>query len=208
MNTTSFVYRNIFIYRFMMDILYLGKYKKRFTAVIRQIRSLPPDSRILELCFADIHIAAFCKKEGYHWEGFDINKTFVGLAKSMGFNARCADLTKLEVFPKADVCIMMGSFYHFYPETKLMLRKILNAAEIVVISEPVYNLSNNSGIVGFLARRAANAGKGHETFRFNKQSFITMLEENSVPLGYSIAVIQDVGKDSIVKLIKNESHRP
>lgn len=204
MSNKSFIYRNIFVYRFIMNILYLGKYKRRFYAVIQQINNLPRNSSTLELCFGDVYIAQFCKQAGYRWRGLDVNNNFVKTAQRMGFDAYYGDLAKLEVFPHADVCIMMGSLYHFHPHTDLMLAKMLSASDSIVISEPVSNLSSQTGLIGFLAKRAANAGKGHEPFRYNRQTFIAMIEKNSGVLGYDITAIQDHGKDIIVKLQKNE----
>ena len=204
MSEKSFIYRSIFIYRFIMNLLYLGRYRKRFNVVIQQIKLLPSGASILELCFGDVYIAEFCKKAGYHWKGLDINKHFVKTAQQMGFDADYADLEALEVFPKGDACIMMGSLYHFHSNTAAILSKMLQATDNIIISEPVSNLSSNQGLLGFLARRAANAGKGNETFRYDKSSFMAMIDANSKPLGYDRTIIEEQGKDLVVKLIKNE----
>lgn len=187
-----------------MNILYLGRYKRRFRPVIQQINNLPQNSSMLELCFGDVYIAQFCRQAGYRWKGLDVNNNFVKTAQRMGFDAYYEDLAKLEVFPKADVCIMMGSLYHFHPDTGSMLKKMFNASRMVVISEPVSNLSSQTGLIGFLAKRSANAGKGHEPFRYNKQTFIAMIEKNGGVLGYHVTAVKDHGKDIIVKLQKNE----
>ena len=70
---------------------------------------LPHGSRVLELCFGDVYLAAFCKKAGYHWTGLDINSNFVMAAKNMGFDAKQEDLVRAEVFPRADICTMLRS---------------------------------------------------------------------------------------------------
>ncbi|MEX2231335.1 MAG: hypothetical protein WD824_04200 [Cyclobacteriaceae bacterium] len=188
-----------------MNILYMGKYKKRFHAVILQIKNLPHGSTILELCFGDIYIAEFCNEAGYRWKGLDINNYFVQLAQRMGFDAQNKDVAKLEVLPKANVCVMMGSLYHFHPHSETVLAKMLQASENIVISEPVLNLSSKKGLIGFLAKRAANIGKGHEAFRYNKESFTAMIEGNRKQLGYEVETIRENGKDMIVKLRRNEN---
>lgn len=202
MSGKSFIYRNIFIYRFVMNLLYLGKYKKRFQGVIEQMNSLPKGSEILELCFGDVYLAQFADKAGHKWKGLDVNDNFVKTARSMGFEAHCVDLAGLESFPQADVCVMMGSLYHFHPNIGSVMAKMFKASNCVVISEPVSNLASQGGLVGFLAKRAANAGKGREAFRFTRSSFMAMVEKNREVLGYQIAAIQDHGKDIIVKLQK------
>jgi hypothetical protein len=200
MGKTSFIYRSLSIYRLGMNILYLGKYKKRFHPVIQHIQSLATGSRVLELCFGDIYLAEFCKNAGYKWSGLDINKQFVKVAQNMGFDAHYADLSEMAVLPAADVCIMMGSLYHFYPDTGNILRKMIKASENVVISEPISNLSAKGGLIGFLAKRAANAGKGHEDFRYDKRSLMKLFEDKKDILGFEIIAVEDHGKDLIVKL--------
>ena len=41
MSSQSFVYRHIIIYRFLMNVLYMGKYNERFSYVIEHIKNLP-----------------------------------------------------------------------------------------------------------------------------------------------------------------------
>lgn len=202
MSKKSFIYSSLGIYRFFMNILYMGKYKKRFHPIIHHIQTLPRGSRVLELCFGDVYLAAFCKKTGYRWKGLDINPNFVRTAQKMDFDAEQVDLVRVEVFPKSDICIMMGSLYHFFPDTGNILEKMFWAADEVVISEPVLNLSSQSGPVGFLAKRAASVGKGQESFRYNKVSFLRMLHINSDLYGFEIVAVEDHGKDLVVKLIR------
>ena len=202
----SFVYRNIFIYRLIMNLLYLGRYKRRFDPVVDEVRQLPKGSRVLELCFGDIYLAEFCRKAGYKWTGLDINPNFVRTAQRMGFEAREADLKTEYDLPRVEVCIMMGSLYHFYPDTANIIAKMLKAASLVLISEPVSNFSSNTGIIGFIAKRTANAGKGHELFRYNKHSFLAMLDQHSAQMQYQCTTVREHGKDLIVKLMKNERY--
>ncbi|HET9053691.1 MAG TPA: hypothetical protein VFM90_05930 [Cyclobacteriaceae bacterium] len=185
-----------------MNILYLGKYAKRFDPVISEIRRLPPGTPVLELCFGDIYIADFCKKNGFPWTGLDINDDFVEMARKAGFDARMTDVIAAEQLPTAGACIMMGSLYHFHRNTEDILGKMLQAADLIIISEPVLNLSARNGVIGWFAKKGANAGKGDEHFRYNRTSFRRMLEENSAKLGFRIEEVDDRGKDLIVKLTR------
>jgi hypothetical protein len=203
MKKTSLVYRHISIYRFIMNILYLGKYRSRFAPVIDLIRGLPRGTRILELCFGDTVIAAFCKNEGYFWKGLDINQHFVSEAIRLGYDAETADLMQRATFQQAEVCVMTGSFYHFFPQGKTMLKKMLDAAPLVVLSEPVINLSSAKGLLGFLARKSANAGKGNEEFRYNKNTLLAELRKSCETMNAEIVSVHDCGKDLIVKIKKN-----
>lgn len=206
MSTKSFIYRHILIYRFLMDLLYLGKYKKRFTPVTQLLKKFPQGTRVLELCFGDIHIADFCKKKGFSWQGIDLNEQFVKYARKRGYQAYYKDLTDNDPLPNADVCIMMGSLYHFHPRIHIMIDKMVKAADTIIISEPVFNLSSNRGLVGFFARRAANAGKGNEKFRFNEASLLKVLTQNSNLLNYTIDSINNHGKDQVIRLVKNKKN--
>lgn len=201
----SFVYRNIFIYRAIMNLLYLGNYKKRFEPVVEEIRSLPTGSRVLELCFGDILLADFCRKAGIQWTGLDINTDFVTSARKKGYSAHEADLTKLKELPTAELCVMMGSLYHFHGCAEALLGKMLKTSKAIVLSEPVANFSSRGGLIGLLARRGANAGKGNEVFRYNRETLMRLLHDNSHILRYRITSVQDQGKDLIVKLIKDEN---
>jgi hypothetical protein len=200
----SFIYRHIFIYRIIMNILYAGKYRSRFVKVIDQINDAPENADVLELCFGDVYIADYCRKAGYKWTGLDINMQFVKHAQIAGYNAIYADLQSIEVLPKTDVCIMMGSLYHFHPNAMDMLKKMVEASKVVVISEPVSNLASKKGVIGFIARRAASIGKGNEVFRFDRNSFTEIAETCSRLFNYSIISLQEDGRDMILKLKKNE----
>jgi hypothetical protein len=202
MSGQSFIYRHIFIYRVIMNFLYWGKYKKRFTAVIEELIETPVHSKVLELCFGDVYIAEYCRQMRYTWKGIDINKHFVMRAQRYGYDASHADLMSVKQLPTADVCIIIGSFYHFHTHSEALLTKIFNASPTLIISEPVLNLSSRKGLIGFLARKATNAGKGHEEFRYTQASLLSALKTYCNSFNCEIASIRPLQKDLIVKLIK------
>lgn len=204
MGKTSLIYRNIFIYRLGMNILYAGKYKNRFAPVTSRIGVLPPGSHVLELCFGDTYIANYCRKKGYRWRGLDINPGFVDVARRIGFDAETTDLTMLTELPKATVCVMMGSLYHFHQHAQAILANMLQAAPEVIISEPIINISALPGLLGKLARKSANAGQGHQAFRYDRQSLLLLLETERRKLGFHIASVQDHNRDLIIRLTRNE----
>ena len=138
---TSIIYRNIFFYRTVLKILYKGKYEDRFHDVIKLI--LPTDKKIIELCFADIHIAEFCSTTKKKWIGYDLNQKFVEFANKKGHEAYLTDLLVESNIKSGDLCIMMGSLYHFNRSLKKIISKMLNTAPRIIISEPIVNFSNN-----------------------------------------------------------------
>jgi hypothetical protein len=195
---TSVIYHNIHIYRLVMHILYLFKYRRRFHDVLKLISK--NEGTILELCFGDIYIAEQCRTRGIEWTGVDINDGFVKYASDRGHNAYCCDLMKLHEFPVADVCIMMGSLYHFYEDIESLLLKMLNSAPLVIISEPIRNLSSKKGLIGKISRKLTNAGRGQEPLRFDRDTMIDMLNTYSRKLKFRYHIVS-MKKDIIIEII-------
>ncbi|MBI5219670.1 MAG: class I SAM-dependent methyltransferase [Bacteroidia bacterium] len=199
----SIIYRNIHVYRMAMNLLYAFGYRQRFRDVMALISGR--DKKILELCFGDIYIAEECKTKNIEWTGMDINERFVGYASGKGYNAICADLLKTDEFPTSDACIMMGSFYHFYPEVETMLVKMLRSAPKIIISEPVRNLSSAKGFIGMVSRKLSNAGKGPESFRFDEKSIVDTFNELCYKYKFTYKVISK--KRDILIEIANERNQ-
>jgi len=190
-----------------MNMLYAGGYRGRFDHITENLMNLTAGTRILELCFGDIYVAEYCKKKGLVWTGIDINNKFVTRARRLGYNAHQSDLVTLDELPKADVCIMAGSLYHFHPHhTFQILEKMVDAADRLIISEPVSNLSSRRGLIGFLAKRAASIGKGNEEFRYNFPLLLATLKEHGSSLDCRVVSVKSIYKDSIIILEKNEKH--
>lgn len=203
---TSLVYKNIFVYRTLMNVIYGGKYKARFQKIIEVIERLKPKS-VLELCFGDTIIADYCKNKNIVWEGYDINQNFVQRATHLGYNAKCQDILMPKSFEKNDLCIISGSLYHFKPDERLqLLKKILASSSRLLISEPVINLSDQKGLIGYVARRSANAGKGNENFRYNEQSLKAALDELGLTLNFRYTVVGFIKKDLLILVEKNETN--
>jgi len=185
-----------------MNILYTSGYKNRFKKVITVIKNYQPKS-VLELCFGDVFIAKYCTENNIDWTGIDINEHFVRKLKNKGYNATRADLSELIKLPKADICLMMGSLYHFHNETHSILSKMLNAANVIIISEPIKNISDQNNFIGRFAKKSANASKGNEAFRYNANSLEKMLTIESNKLNFKFEIVDFYKKDSIIVIEKN-----
>lgn len=194
----SIIYRNIHIYRFVMNLLYSGRYKNRFSDVIMLVKT--DDKSVLELCFGDIFIAKYCKQNNILWTGFDINNYFVSRTQKQGYNASVTDLTTLETLPKADVCIMIGSLYHFSDNIEDCLQKMLVASSKIIISEPIENVSSQKGWIGKIAGVLTNAGKGKESFRYDKKSIVEMLNFYKEKLKFNYR-IHSIKRDILIEII-------
>ncbi len=199
---TSIVYKNIHLYRAIMNLLYTGSYRKRFSVIENVIAKEKPSS-ILELCFGDVYIAKYCKQHNIQWMGLDINQSFVDYAVQNNFNAKCVDLVTIKELDKSGMVIISGSLYHFAPQhTDALFTKILQSTGKILISEPVQNLSSKKGFIGYLARRSANAGKGNEEFRYNEESFNKDIDSICLKFNLDEKLIGFLKKDMIVLLTK------
>lgn len=179
-------------------MLYKGNYIRRFKAVIKLIN----EKSVVELCFGDTFIADHCYKNNISWKGFDINKGFVGHARSKGYDAVLSDLRTTPSFGKAEVCIITGSLYHFHSDIETLLKKMFECAPRILISEPVINLSGQTGIIGKLAKRSASVNGTEQEFRYTEKALITELESLSKKLKFTFTVKDRISKDIIIELNK------
>jgi hypothetical protein len=196
LSNSSFIYSNIRYYRFIMSLLYCGSYFGRFRAVIRYIRG----NKVTELCFGDTVIADHCRKNGLSWTGLDINPAFIQNALNKGFRAELADLRAIKELPAADTCIISGSLYHFHRDLEQVLGKILASAPLLIISEPVRNLSDNKGIIGKLAKASATVDGEEQHFRYTDKTLQEALEKLSPKLRFTMEVKERFSKDRIILL--------
>jgi len=200
----SLVYKNIFFYRCLMNLIYGGNYKQRFEKIIEIMERVNP-KLVLELCFADTIIADYCKHKNITWEGYDLNENFVKRAMRLGYHAKCQDVLLATNFKKNDLCIISGSLYHFNADERLALvKKILASTSQLLISEPIINLSAQKGLMGYIARRSASIGKGNENFRYNEKSLKATLDELGQALNFKYTVVGFIKKDLLILIDKNE----
>lgn len=171
----SFVYRSLFVYRLIVNILFLGQYKQRFKKVI-VLLDPEREKKVVELCFGDIYIAQWCKEHKISYLGYDINPHFVSGAKKQGYCVELADLRAQPSIPDTDVVVMMGSLYHFHDILDELVEMVMAKSPRFIISEPIKNWASRDDIFGRIARHSANAGQGEEYFRFTEKSLLEALE--------------------------------
>ena len=192
------IYRNVWLYRLVMCLLYRGRYQARFRSVAGLIRDT--DQRVLELCFGDVAIAEFCRQRGKQWTGLDSSASFVAFAARRHHDARQADVLRTPSFPSCDVCIMMGSLYHFQPHLADLFERIKKASPRLVLSEPVKNWTHANRLLRLLARKGTRAGSGEETFRFDEASLTQALSQLKERVGFDYRVVE-VARDMIVEVV-------
>ncbi|MEI7595052.1 MAG: hypothetical protein WCK02_04830 [Bacteroidota bacterium] len=199
MEETSFIYKSIYVYRIILNILYFGKYNQRFKDVIKHFDS--NTKSVTELCFGDIKIAKYCKKNAINWVGYDLSKSFVDFAKKKNYNANNADIMEFDDYSKSDLCVIIGSLYHFNSYPDKIFNVFFKISNTILISEPVKNLSSYSGFVGKMSHVLTNAGKGKEDFRFNEETIIQFLENNKNKYNFKYEILS-IKKDILIKITK------
>jgi hypothetical protein len=203
-NNTSLIYRNIWIYRLVMNLLYLGRYRWRFKDITNLLEQ--KDNNIVELCFGDIFIAEYCKKSARHWVGYDINDAFVNYALKRGHNAVSTDILSLESLPDADVLIFAGSLYHFNENMHKIWQLMTSCASKIILSEPVKNITSIKNFVGKIGARASTVRNGAEAFRFDRRSLIEMLDRFKEPYNFTYEIVSEK-KDILIIINERHQHR-
>jgi hypothetical protein len=181
-----------------MFLLYKGNYYNRFKPLFKNISG----KKVTEVCFGDTIIAEHCKKAGIVWTGIDINERFVKNAVKKGFNAEQQDLEQIIALPKADTLIISGALYHFQNDQESLFKKMLDCAPQMIISEPVINLSNNTGIIGKLAKASASVNGKTQAFRYTEKTLLETIEQLSKQLQFNYTVEERFDKDLIIVITK------
>jgi hypothetical protein len=181
-----------------MGLLYRGRYSERFESVCALIRE--NDRAVLELCFGDVAVAARCRQRGVCWTGLDLSEAFVAHAVKLGFDARQADLLRGEALPACDLCVMMGSLYHFERNLPELFARVKRSSARFVLSEPVRNWTHAGGLRRYLAMRLTRAGARDEVFRFTEASLTQALDRLRLDVGFEYRVVS-VAHDMIVEVV-------
>lgn len=170
----------------------------RFDPVINLIQEV--DACVLELCFGDVVVAEACRQRGVSWIGLDASPAFVANALRSGYDARQADLLKGEPLPMCDLCVMMGSLYHFESCLSELFARIKGVSKRFVISEPIQNWTSGSGLRRCLAITLTRTGNRAQAFRFTEATLLQALDRLSQEVGFEYHVV-GVSRDMIVEVI-------
>lgn len=163
-----------------MNILYFGKYNKRFKVITDILSQRTNNKKIVELCFGDTYIANWCKESNIEWIGYDINPNFINFAKLRGFEAYYFDLLDFKDMSECNTAVMIGSFYHFHKHAEATVEHIMKFTDRFILSEPIKNLSSSKGFVGYLAKRVTKSGRGNEKFRYNYETLKNTLKSTKL----------------------------
>lgn len=167
---TSLIYRSSGLYEFAMFLLYGRHYASRYRAIAEMI---PTGSSVLDLCCGPaILYHRYLSGKNVRYTGLDINANFVARLNRRGASGLVWDLRSEDALPAADYVIMQASLYHFLPDAKPVVDRMLQAAQKrVIVAEPIRNLAtSDSRILSRLARLLTNPGAGEHRNRFTEAS--------------------------------------
>ncbi|MDQ6606302.1 MAG: class I SAM-dependent methyltransferase [Actinomycetota bacterium] len=174
--STSLIYRSAHVYELLMRGLYGRHYAARMRTVAEQV---PPGASVLELCCGPGTLyRRYLRPRVDGYIGLDINPGFVARLRRDGIDARRFDLAQDgRPLPAADVVIIQASLYHFLPDAAALIDRMLAAARrLVVVSEPIRNLSSSGlPLIGRLGRRAADPGVGGHQQRFDEPALDALM---------------------------------
>lgn len=193
---SSLIYKNIRIYRSVMQLLYKGKYYRRFDPVKQMLDQINPDS-VLELCFGDLVIARYCREKNCKWYGIDKNESFIEYAIDEGFAVEKKNIDVNTKLMRTDVILMMGSLYHFHENAAELIKKMMNSADRILLSEPVKNLTSNR-LYGKIAGKFSDSGAGSENFRYTRKSLTELAAKVCADSLFSYKIVYEGEKDLIL----------
>jgi SAM-dependent methyltransferase len=173
---TSPIYRNAAIYEATMRVLYGRGYEDRFQALADLI---PEGSSALDLCCGPGTLfRRYLKQKGVRYIGLDVNAGFIDRVSASGADGLLWNLEETRPLPRAEYVIMQASLYHFLPDARSVVERMMRAAQKrVLIAEPIRNIvSSEVPLLAALARKLSNPGTGDQPRRFDEARLDALLE--------------------------------
>jgi SAM-dependent methyltransferase len=186
----SFFYKSPWLYEALMLGLYGGAYFERCKSLAALV---PEGSRVVDVCCGPARLYFdYLRFQRVSYTGLDINPTFVARltsARSASSATRSGsgstatgivwDVADSAPLPQGDYVIMQASLYHFLPDPRPVVDRMLAAArEKVILTEPVRNVADSKNpVLAWLARKFTNPGTGDQPSRFNEARFEKFLDQ-------------------------------
>ncbi|MEU4345475.1 class I SAM-dependent methyltransferase [Nocardia sp. NPDC023852] len=167
---TSLIYRNGTVYEVLMRALYGRHYTARYRAIAELI---PEGASAIDLCCGPATLyTRYLRRKSVVYTGLDLNERFVARVVEAGGRGEVWNLRSDDALPPADYVIMQASLYHFLPEPRPVIDRMLAAAtKQVIIAEPVRNLAtSNNPVLATIGKRFTDAGDGEQAHRFTEQT--------------------------------------
>lgn len=176
------IYWHPVFYNRAMRLAYGTKFETRYKHLEKYI---PEGCELLELCMGDAFFYQhYLRKKNVRYRCADINPVFIRSARKKGIDAQLLDVYSDPV-PKADYVLMQASLYHFIPDEKKIIDKLLDACNIaVIISENVENLSNDpSTFRARLGEHLSRAKSGQSRVKFTRDTLAQSFTDHKKNIG-------------------------
>jgi hypothetical protein len=165
---SSLIYRNRTAYGIVMRALYGRHYAARFRAIADLV---PEGAALVDLCCGPATLyTRYLREKSVDYLGLDLNEGFIARLNDAGGRGEVRNLHADTPLPEADFVIIQASLYHFLPEPRPMIDRMLAAARgQVIITEPIRNMATSDNwVLATLGRRFTNAGDGTQAHRFTE----------------------------------------
>jgi hypothetical protein len=152
----------------LMRALYGRHYAARFRAIADLV---PEGAAVVDLCCGPATLyTRYLREKSVDYLGLDINDGFIARLNDAGGRGEVRNLHADTPLPEADFVIIQASLYHFLPEPRPMIDRMLAAARgQVIITEPIRNMATSDNwVLATLGRRFTNAGDGTQAHRFTE----------------------------------------
>jgi hypothetical protein len=192
------IYWHPLLYSAAMKLSYGKKFEERYKALDKHI---PAGCNLLELCMGDAYFyLKYLAKKKVNYSCADINPVFVNAAKQKGLRSTLLDASFDEIQP-SDFILMQASLYHFIPNQKEVIKKMIAAAgKQIIFSESVDNLSNSSsGLKSYLGEQLSKAKSGQSRIKFTGET----LKETFAPFGNRISVWEETPDNREIIIVLN-----
>jgi SAM-dependent methyltransferase len=166
--STSLIYRNRITYELLLRALYGRHYAARYRAIAELI---PDGAAVVDLCCGPATLyTRFLRENSVDYFGLDVNDGFIARLNEAGGRGEVRDLHADTPLPEADFVIMQASLYHFLPEPRPVIDRMLSAAHSrVIIAEPIRNMAtSHNRVLAMLGQRWTNVGDGAQANRFTE----------------------------------------
>lgn len=167
----SIIYKNIYLYRFIMYFYTYGNYFKDYQVIF----SLFPSNskKVIELCFGDIYLANICKQNQIDWTGYDISNYFVENAKKHNFNAIKSNLHEYNIDIACDAIIISRSLYQFKDVLDSFFKNLLKCSKNIIICESLNSFGNSKNkVFRMIAQYLTHSGDSDHVYRYNENSIL------------------------------------
>jgi SAM-dependent methyltransferase len=171
--SSSPIYKTPALYEVVMLMLYGRNYSGRYQSLADLI---PAGSSVLDLCCGPaVLYDRYLRQKSVRYTGLDLSGQFIDHLRRRGGEGQVWDARSPAPLPLADFVVMQASLYHFLPDPRPVVERMLQAARRqIIIAEPVRNLANSRyRLVAACASRFTDAGGGPADTRFTPQTLDT-----------------------------------